>query len=174
MRAHIFAAASWALVSCGGKQSNTDALDQPRQFERNLAQSCGLTPNGDPLDPWLAEALAGQRTTFDPGAASKCLTQVRVDGCHPEPGLLGGLSPRLPGWCRQAFLGTLAMGDPCRIDEECTSGGYCSSNDGSPAFCMPREPPGGKCGTHDACSAVDSLLPNCALAPDGAFRCSND
>jgi hypothetical protein len=158
------------ITACGGR-AEAETLDAPRDFEAAAADLCGNALSGDPLPGPLREALIEGRSTFNPSPAERCLAQLRNTSCEPGQGGLGGLFPRLPGWCRQAYSGTMGSGDPCNHSAECRGDAYCRAESETSSVCRPRAPPGTTCESHLSCSAPDSAVPDCVARDDGVARC---
>lgn len=93
---------------------------------------CGYTPDqktceeteGDSRQTLqlLADAVLG-RVTYDPAAARTCVEATRTQACDNRIATQSGVSKA----CEGMFVGTVADGGPCLLDEECT-GGVCDTS----------------------------------------------
>jgi hypothetical protein len=171
-RTVFIATACYSTVACGGVVAAVD-LAGPREFEATVARLCGIEPIGDPLPVGLAAALNSGRTTFEPAMADRCIAELRSAPCQHESGALGKFVPRLPGWCRQAYSGTLGPGMTCRISAECRGDSYCGLRDDA-LVCTARIAAGGPCNGFAFCSSPGSEVPDCEEAPDGGSVCIAD
>jgi hypothetical protein len=166
----VSAALSLLMLTCGNQV--TDDLELARDFEYKVAEACSVTLIGDPLVPALRDALSNGRTTFEPDAARRCLDRLRATGCEPEEGALGALAAREPGWCRQAYSGSLDAGEACEHDAECAGDAYCSAEYGTTAECVARNPPGTACTNANSCSAPDDAVADCVEGAAAIGQCS--
>jgi hypothetical protein len=163
--------AAFGTVGCGGNTSSPD-LAAPTSFERDVLELCGLEPNGDPLGGRLRDSLVAGETIFQPEEAARCVSWLRENGCrHMDgPGLVFFVL-RLPGVCRHAYLGNVAVGEPCPLSEACMGDAHCRPYTESWSICESRSPAGGECHSVDECSVLETDVPNCVPDDVGVSRC---
>lgn len=77
------------------------------------ASACISQNGGEELDAELAAALEAGTVIFDEDNANACLATLRDLGCDAL------WTFEEPDACDQLFIGTVAQGGACTIDEEC-------------------------------------------------------
>jgi hypothetical protein len=172
--ARPLAASVLVFSGCAGHvSSDATVLDAPRAFEAELAELCGRTLLGDPLSKLLADDLLVGRVMFNADAAERCLSQLRRDACLEAGETLASLSfdGRTPGWCRQAYSGTIESGSACQFGTQCFGDAYCRPVTEESSICTLRDPPGTPCYSTDSCTAADSVIPSCTADAEGVTRC---
>lgn len=70
------------------------------------------------LEPFVADALADGRVTYDPDAAGACLARRRAADCLDH-------ARGLPPLATCGLTGTIGDGEPCFATVECAGGGHC-------------------------------------------------
>ena len=149
---------SVATAACG-EEERTDVLAPASAFERQVAELCGLQPQGDSLG-----ALTEGQTTLQPDEAARCIAWLRDNDCrHLEaPGEFSYLVLRLPGVCRRAYRGNIGQDGQCAASAACAGDSYCQVYSETSSKCEARLPPGETCSSFDECSVADEQVPNCA------------
>ncbi|RYZ08259.1 MAG: hypothetical protein EOO73_09365 [Myxococcales bacterium] len=94
----------------------------------------------------LPDAIAAGRVKYHASQVQKCLDEVVARGCE-------GLSEREPASCQSAIEGTLAEGEDCELDAECSGNQYCKVASACPGECAPYEQAGEKCASNDHCAS---------------------
>lgn len=97
----------------------------------------------------LEVAVRRGRVRLDPEALPACLAGIgeRCTNRHDQVQA-----------CREAFVGTVALGGACTLSDECAGDAFCEGAraDGCPGTCTPRQPRGAGCTyVDDECSAVE-------------------
>ena len=98
--------------------------------EPDLAACLAARPPRPDRAAALDDALAAGRLDFDADLARACLDRLRAASCLPH------LADAALDACADAFLGALADGRPCALDEECASG-LCAPAARCGAACCP-------------------------------------
>jgi hypothetical protein len=167
----IALSAACCTPGCGGDVTRPD-LAAPTVFERSVLTLCGFEPGNYPLAQGLRSALEKGQATFDPEAAARCIGWLEEHGClHADGGALAFFVLRLPGICRLAYTGHVAVGDPCTVSVACLGDAYCRVHSETWSTCEPRSPPTSSCQTIDACSVSKTQVPNCLPDAAGTMSC---
>lgn len=107
------------------------------------------------VDDLVAAAQAGV-LTYDGEAAYACLDAMRELSC-------AAFGKAEPPACRDAFVGAVADGGDCHLNEECLSG-YCDTSSQCPGVCRPAVPANGNCETSEECGfGAKCVLGKCAV-----------
>ncbi len=164
--------AACCSTGCGGDARQPD-LAAPTAFERNVSTLCGFEPSDDQLVQGLQSALEKNQATFDPDAAARCIAWLEENGClHADGGGLAFFVLRLPGICRLAYTGHVAVGDSCTVSAACFGDAYCQPHTETSSTCEPRSPPSGPCHSPDECSISETQVPSCVSDEAGTMSCS--
>ncbi len=122
------------------------------------------------LKKTLAAVNAG-RVKYDGQKAAQCLAQ-KISFCKSEVNIVDAMSLDRDA-CDGAFVGTIAEGQSCNVDEECVPGLYCQgANSGTCGKCAKRGTKGSACDTRasssDACvPAADAQGATCVAKKTG-------
>lgn len=95
--------------------------------------------------PRFQAAIAMGTLTYDGSQAAACQAATMALGC-------GIVSSRSPAACRAMFVGHVAPGGACALDEECMGDAYCSVDTACPGSCQARVTSGGACTRDAACA----------------------
>lgn len=77
----------------------------------------------------LEEAIAAGTVVYDGTEAPSCLAAFRALGCDL-------FSSRVPPACERTLAGTIPLGDPCSLNDECEGNAFCDrSGDSCPGVC---------------------------------------
>lgn len=176
MKCHAAMLCAWTMTACAGDTSTTDDLAPARAFEREVAGLCGLTLTGDPMSGALGTALAEGQARFEAAEATQCLAWLRANGCshaHAEAqNSLALLLIKLPGLCRSAYSGSVAIGEACSHSVACAGDSYCKAISETLAQCAPRSLVGEPCFSLEECSVTDEQVPDCLPDSAGTKRCA--
>jgi hypothetical protein len=168
----IASVAAYGTAGCGGNTDSPD-LAAPTAFERSVLELCGLEPSDDPLHQRLRSSLVAGQATFHPEEAERCVSWLRENGClHVDGPGLSFFELRLPGICRHAYSGNVAVGDACTSSEACLGDSYCRAHGESLSTCESRSAAGAECQSIDQCSVLEAEIPNCLPDDAGVSRCS--
>ena len=163
----------WFWTGC--TSSSASETERAADFERRVIEFCGATPVGDGLSERRRAALLGKTALFNDLAAASCLDWLDEHGCENEgpAGTLGELLFRLPGRCREAYIGTVAVGGPCMDDSECVDGASARCvfvREGEPERrCTERGAAGTPCWTAMQCFSTADNVAICA--EQSQWRC---
>lgn len=131
-----------ALEECGGATVSLFFFQGADCTERAQA-----TLENQTVPAWDA-AIAAGTIVYDGAAAATCFDETRALGCDVT------VSPT-PAACREIFAGTIDIGQPCSLDEECVGDAYCASAScpDSAGTCTARAADGGACEGDEECTA---------------------
>ncbi len=96
--------------------------------------------------PRYEAAIAMGTMSYDGTQAQACIDALRAEGCDAA-------SQRAPAACDALFVGTVAAGGACAINEECSGDSYCNTSAGCPGTCQARGGSGTTCVGDDACQS---------------------
>jgi hypothetical protein len=91
----------------------------------------------------LDDAIAKGTVVYDGTKVQECLDAIRAKGCLV-------LSTRLGGLCSDVLHGTVAAGQPCTFNAECTLGLFCKTTS-CPGVCTPHLAEGAACEDDNNC-----------------------
>ena len=167
----IASVAAFGTAGCGGNTDSPD-LAAPTTFERSVSELCGFEPSDDPVNQRLRSSLVAGQATFQPEEAERCVSWLRENGClHADVPGLSFFVLRLPGICRHAYSGSVAVGDSCTIGEACLGDSYCRAYTETLSTCESRSTAGVECQSIDECSVSEAEIPNCLPDDAGVSRC---
>jgi len=96
--------------------------------------------------PLYREAIARGTLVYDDAAFGECEAALEMLGCEI-------FSARISDACETAFVGTLAPGAGCTLDEECQGASYCDHAGGAcPGSCQARGSAGASCIEDGGCT----------------------
>lgn len=111
--------------------------------------------------PRYQAAISMGTMSYDASQAGACIDALNAQGC-------GVVTSRPPAACDALFVGHVAVGGACAIDEECQGNAYCSADTACPGTCQTFVSSGGTC-TRDAACATGLRCGNgTCQAPGGA------
>jgi hypothetical protein len=96
--------------------------------------------------PRYQAAIAMGTLTYDGTQAQACVDAVNALGC-------AATTTRRPGACAQLFVGHVALGGACAMDEECMGDAYCSLTTACPGTCQARAASGATCTNDNGCQS---------------------
>lgn len=138
----LSATACAAYQSCGSAYalSGPMASDQCDEYVESVLRNIAFPP--------YRTAIESGTIVYDAAAAADCLAAYEGLDCE----IVGGTAL---GWahiarCSRIFVGQVAVGGACELDEECDEGSFCGGL-GCPGTCEPRTPPGGTCTEPSEC-----------------------
>ncbi len=94
--------------------------------------------------PRYQAAMTMGTLTYDGSYATDCLDAVHTLGC-------AAITGRTPDACNQLFIGHVALGGACALDEECAGDAYCSAATACPGTCQAFGGSGASCTRDQAC-----------------------
>lgn len=113
-------------------------------------------------DPALVAALARGVIRYDAAAAERCVARLRAT-CPLR-------SLRDLDACREAYVGSLAVGAACTTDTECQPGNTCERTGSCGGTCRPAGARGAPCGTKGtsfACAHPAGGIGHCGSVDEG-------
>lgn len=110
--------------------------------------------------PRYQAALAMNTMTYDASQAGACLDAVQVLGCAVG-------TQRSPAACDALFVGHVAAGGACAIDEECVGDSFCSVTTACPGTCQARSGSGAACTRDEGCQSGLKCTSSACAAPGG-------
>jgi len=119
----------------------------------------GRFDNG--LLPRYQAAIDMGRMTYDASQARACIDSIAGEGC-------AAVSSRTTAACDNLFIGYVAAGGACAIDEECSGDSYCNTNSACPGTCQARGGSGASCTANAACQSGLVCASGACAAPGGA------
>ncbi|UJR80023.1 hypothetical protein [Sandaracinus amylolyticus] len=108
--------------------------------------------------PQIEAAIAAGTVQYDGAAARECVDAVADASCAAID------RASLPA-CEDAFVGTVAAGGACALDEECAGDAFCRIELTCPGTCQARVPSGSACEGDDECQAALRCLGGTCQAP---------
>lgn len=111
--------------------------------------------------PRYQAAIAMGTMTYDGSQAGACVDALRAEGC-------AAVSSRAPAACDALFVGHVALGGACALDEECVGDAYCSVTTACPGTCQSYGGPGAACTRDQACQSGLRCGNGTCQAPGGA------
>jgi hypothetical protein len=158
-----------SLFACTPQGSDAGVAQYMGGYARCVAHTDALP--GAALRRRDARLVADGVARFDADAARRCLDAQRTSPCAE------------PAACAEVFVGTVAVGQPCQVDEACAGDAYCSAltpagESRCPGLCVPRIALGERCfGDFRVCSAqgltggVDCRFDTALSGERYPFRC---
>ncbi len=171
----------------GGKVAIADLPESLADAQCEAAVRCGDFPDLASCQAALILAGNGVETTigaveagtiqYDEGKAGECLDQIASSSCEFE-GFHGTNA------CADLFVGTVATGGACFVDEECANAGECAITDDTcdpnaaccPGVCQGGSTEvalGGACNGDKACAANTYCKPGAVQGADGTCSALN-
>ncbi|MBN1656500.1 MAG: hypothetical protein JXA30_22205 [Deltaproteobacteria bacterium] len=147
------------LRECGGGESASYiwvTLQTPQRCEIALPY---LLDYGDKYG--LLSLTSNERIDFNSDEAQNCLSFL-TDKCFYPDEMLNTSA------CKNVFQGTIAIGEQCYRDEECSGDAYCDPIGGCLGECKPRLKPGVDCEREDNQCTTGSA--DFAICDDGQCR----
>jgi hypothetical protein len=95
--------------------------------------------------PDILDAVDQGKIIYDGQKAYECLVEMEALDCDTFENVE-------PQACRDAFTGTIALGESCSLDEECVSG-FCDTGDSCPGTCTEPVLEGNECDYSSECEA---------------------
>lgn len=111
--------------------------------------------------PRYQAAIAMGTLTYDGSQAGACVDALRGLGCE-------AIASRTPSACDSLFVGHVATGGACALDEECEGAAYCRVEGACPGTCQPYVAAGGACTRNEACASGLRCTSGACMAPGGA------
>lgn len=96
--------------------------------------------------PRYQAAIAMGTMSYDATQAGACIDALRAEGCAV-------VSARTPPECDRLFVGHVATGGACALDEECQGDAYCSITAACPGTCQAYGGSGAACTRDQACQS---------------------
>lgn len=119
----------------------------------------GQFENG--LLPRYQAAIDMGRMTYDASQARACIDSIAGEGC-------AAVSSRTTAACDNLFVGHVAAGGACAIDEECSGDSFCNTGSACPGTCQARGGSGASCGENAGCESGLVCASGACAAPGGA------
>lgn len=110
--------------------------------------------------PRFQAAIAMGTMTYDGTHAQACIDALRALGCN-------AVTSRTPAACDALFVGTVAAGGACAINEECAGDAYCNTSAGCPGTCQARGGSATTCSGDEACQSGLRCAHGSCQAPAG-------
>lgn len=137
--------AETAAVLC----ANSSACLGRLATQVDVAGSCESAYEGfvaNTTIPLWQAAIERGTMTYDGAAAANCLDEVRALGCDVA-------TAAEPASCRERAVGTIPLGEPCSLSEECAGDAYCNgaSCPEEPGTCTARHAVGEDCSSDEHC-----------------------
>jgi hypothetical protein len=96
--------------------------------------------------PSFQQALDDGRMTYHGDQLAACTADIRSRDCSE-------LQQRGTGPCEAIFVGTVALGESCSLDEECTGSAFCDFGATCPGTCRELAAEGDGCNEDDDCQS---------------------
>lgn len=111
--------------------------------------------------PRYQAAIAMGTLTYDGSQAGACVDALTAEGC-------AAVTARTPAACDLLFVGHVALGGACALDEECAGDAYCSVTTACPGTCQAYGASGSACTRDQACQTGLRCGNGTCMAPGGA------
>lgn len=117
---------------------------------KGLSQDACVATNTASIDDgsfqYVQGAVDAGRVRYNGASARACLDALSTSACTA----IG--SGDLPAVCDSAIIGTIAIGDPCAIDEECEGDAFCMMGTTCPGTCTALRAAAETCKDDDECA----------------------
>ncbi len=95
--------------------------------------------------PRYQAAIAMGTLSYDGTQSAACMAAMQALGCAI-------VQSRPPAACQRLFVGHVAIGGACALDEECMGEAYCAADTACPGSCQPRGGAGVACTRDSVCA----------------------
>jgi hypothetical protein len=110
--------------------------------------------------PRYQSAIEMGTLSYDGSQAGACVDALNALGC-------AAVNSRAPAACDALFIGHVAPGGACALDEECEGAAYCNIAGACPGTCQPFVAAGGACTGDQACASGLRCSGGTCMVPAG-------